>query len=82
MSLALEICRLAEEQVGEEALPHVTALGLEVGESAGVVVENLSFCLDALLTSPPFHAARAVIERGAGTALRLQWLEIDDLIPA
>lgn len=79
MSLALEVCRLAEEQVGGEGLARVTGLGLEVGDRSGVAVDNLAFCLEALLTSPPFRAAHAVIERSEGTALRLQWLEIDDI---
>lgn len=78
MSMALEVCRLAEEQVGRDALPRVTGLGLEVGSDTGLVVENLTFCLEVLLTSPPFRAARAVIERSPGSALRLDWLEIDD----
>ena len=31
MSVALEVCRIAEEQLGIEALPRVTGMGLEVG---------------------------------------------------
>lgn len=78
MSLALEVCRLAEKQVGIDALPRVSGLGLEVGDRSGVAVENLAFCLESLLAIPPFHAARAEIERTDGTALRLQWLELED----
>ena len=78
MSVALEVCRLAEEQVGLDALPLVCGLGLEVGERSGVAVENLAFCLESLLAIPPFRGARAQIERSAGADLRLQWLEIDD----
>ena len=81
MSVALEVCRLAEEEVGLAALPRVGGLGLEVGEHSGVAVENLVFCLETLLTNPPFRAARAVIERTEGAALRLQWLEIEDDTP-
>lgn len=78
MSVALEVCRLAEEQVGREGLPRVTAIGLDVGVASGLVIENLAFCLEVLLTSPPFADARAVIARTPGKALRLDWLEIDD----
>ena len=81
MSLALEVCRLAEEQVGLDALPRVCTLGLEVGQGSGVAVENLAFCLEALLTSPPFGEARAVIQRTEGAGVRLQWLEIEDVTP-
>lgn len=78
MSVALEVCRLAEEQVGIDTLPRVSGLGLEVGERSGIAVENLVFCLESLLAIPPFRGARAEIERSAGAALRLQWLEIED----
>jgi Zn finger protein HypA/HybF involved in hydrogenase expression len=78
MSVALEVCRLAEEQVGREALPRVTGVGLEVGDRSGVVADNLVFCLDTLLTNPPFHAARAVVQQTRGEALRLEWVELED----
>ena len=78
LSLAMEICRLAQEQVGPAAVASVTAVGLEVGREAGIEVGNLEFCLEALLSSPPFGAARPVIERTAGEDFRLAWLEIDD----
>jgi Zn finger protein HypA/HybF involved in hydrogenase expression len=78
MSVALEVCRLAEEQVGREALPRVTGVGLEVGDRSGIVADNLAFCLDTLLTNPPFHAARAVVQQTCGEALRLEWVELED----
>lgn len=78
MSVALEICRLAEEQVGRGALGSVVSLGLEIGDQSGLVVENLEFCLEALLDAPPFAGARPVIERRRGNILRLAYLEIDD----
>ena len=78
MSVALEICRLAEEQVGRAALGSVLSLGIEVGDESGLVVENLEFCLEALLDVPPFAGARPVIERRSGDVLRLAYLEIDD----
>ena len=78
MSVALEVCRLAEEQVGRDALPRVTRVGLEVGESSGIVGDILVFCLDTLLAQPPFRTARAVIRQISGAALRLDWLELED----
>lgn len=82
MSVALELCRLAEEQVGRDALPHVEAMGIVIGSESGLAIENLAFCLEVLLTNPPFHAARAAIERVPGDALRLDWLEIDEPVAA
>jgi Zn finger protein HypA/HybF involved in hydrogenase expression len=78
MSVALEVCRLAEEQVGRDALPRVTGVGLEVGDRSGIVADNLAFCLDTLLTQHPFRIARTVIRQTLGDALRLDWLELED----
>jgi Zn finger protein HypA/HybF involved in hydrogenase expression len=78
MSLALEICRLAEEQVGAEAVAEIVTVGVEVGDRAGVEPENLAFCLEAVLAEPPFRGARPVIERREGDVLRLVYVEVDD----
>ena len=78
MSIALEVCRLAEEQVGREALGSVLAVGVEVGDEAGVEPESLAFCLEAVLATPPFRGAKPVIERSKGNALRLSYLDVDD----
>jgi Zn finger protein HypA/HybF involved in hydrogenase expression len=78
MSLALEVCRLAEEQIGRDALPRVTEVGLEIGDRSGVVADNLAFCLDTLLTRHPFRTARSVIRKSRGEALRLDWIELED----
>jgi Zn finger protein HypA/HybF involved in hydrogenase expression len=78
MSLALEICRMAEERLGAEALPEVVEVGVIVGDEAGIVAENLEFCLVALLSAPPFAGARPVVERCPGQVLRLAYLEVDD----
>ena len=84
----LEAChnRLARDAVDgkkwAKALPHVEAMGVVVGSESGLVVENLAFCLEVLLTNPPFGAARAAIERVPGDALRLDWLEIDEPVAA
>jgi Zn finger protein HypA/HybF involved in hydrogenase expression len=78
MSVALEVCRLAEERLGREALGGVVAVGVEVGDDAGVEPESLAFCLEAVLATPPFRSARPVISRQPGDVLRLSYLEVDD----
>jgi Zn finger protein HypA/HybF involved in hydrogenase expression len=78
MSLALEICRIAEEQVGRETLPRVREVGLLVGADSGVEPENLEFCLQALLAHPPFEGARVVMSMDPGDDLRVTYLEVDD----
>lgn len=82
MSLAVEVGRLAAEQVDRSLLPRVRAVGVEVGDRAGVVVGALEFCLEAVLTEPPFEEARPVIERRSGDVLRLAWIEVEDEEPA
>jgi len=77
-SVALEICRIAEEQVGWDALPRVTEVAVEVGDDAGIEVGNLEFCLEALLSHPPFVDAKPMIFREAGDGLRVRYLDVDD----
>lgn len=78
LSLALEVCRIAEERVGSGALPGVRAIGVDVGEASGVEVANFTFCLETLLSAPPFDDARAVIRRCPGDVLRVSYLEVED----
>ncbi|MDP2479680.1 MAG: hydrogenase/urease maturation nickel metallochaperone HypA [Candidatus Palauibacterales bacterium] len=78
MSLALEICRITEEHVGTARLGDVRVVALEVGDDAGVERANLEFCLEALLGSPPFGAARPVIEPAPGDVFRVKYLEVED----
>jgi len=78
MSIALEVCSIAEDHVGLERLPSVVEVGLEVGYEAGVEFDSLEFCLEAVLTSPPFNDAKAVIHRVPGDVLRVSYLEVDD----
>ncbi len=78
MSVALEVCRMAEERLDGVLLGQLVSVGLEVGDDAGLEPENLSFCLEALLAQPPFAGAKPVIERVKGDVLRLSYLEVDD----
>jgi len=78
LSVALEVCRMAEERLGRDALPRVVAVGVEVGDDAGIEAGNLEFCLAALLGAPPFRGAIPRVTRQSGDALRLAYLEVDD----
>ncbi len=74
----MEICRLAEVSAGDAGPAAVRLVAVDVGDSAGVEPENLAFCLEALLSSPPFGAARPQLNRMPGDTLRVAWLEVDD----
>jgi Zn finger protein HypA/HybF involved in hydrogenase expression len=78
LSIAFEVCRMAEERLEPEDLPLLVTVGLEVGHDAGLEPGNLQFCLEALLSAPPFAGARPIITQLPGDALRLAYLEIDD----
>lgn len=77
MSIALEVCRLAGDRLGAGA-HKLVALGVTVGDQAGVEPENLAFCLEALLAEPPFRGASPRITREPGDALHLSYLEVVD----
>jgi len=78
MSIALEVCRIAEEQAGPAGPASVTTVALEVGDDAGVELSSLTFCLESLLAAPPFTGARPLINRLPGDTLRVSYLEVDD----
>jgi Zn finger protein HypA/HybF involved in hydrogenase expression len=78
LSLALEVCRLAEDILVRERGVAVNGVGVEVGSDSGIELENFRFCLDALLREPPFTGARADLRPVPGDALRLTYVEVDD----
>ena len=78
LSMALEICRIAEARVGPAQAGRLRTVGVEIGEQAGIEPDNLTFCLEALLGAPPFGAARPAVTRLPGDVLRVSYLEIDD----
>jgi Zn finger protein HypA/HybF involved in hydrogenase expression len=78
MSIALEVCRIAEARLAHEKLERLVGVGVVVGDDAGVEPANLQFCLDALLAQPPFRRATAKIERCVGDTLRVDYLEVDE----
>lgn len=82
LSLAMDVCRITEENVGREALPRVREVGLEVGDRSGVEVGTFAFCLESLLAAPPFRRAVPRIERTPGDDLRVTYVEIEDGDPS
>ena len=81
LSLALEVCRMAAARLPVDEPGRLVAVGVEVGEDAGIEVENFRFCLEALLQDAPFAGARPEILSGPGGDLRLAYLEVDDGSP-
>jgi Zn finger protein HypA/HybF involved in hydrogenase expression len=78
MAVALEICRIAEDQAGRAGAGRVVTVGVEVGDQSGVELSSLEFCLEELLRQPPFQRAKPVIARPPGDVLRVSYLEVDD----
>ena len=81
MSIAMEVCRIAEDQVGLAMMARVREIGVVVGTRSGVEPESLRFCLEALLDRPPFRGARPALELTAGDDLRVAYLDVDDADP-
>ena len=78
MSIAMEVCRIAEEHAGHEKLPNVLTVGLDVGTDAGVEIGSLEFCLEVLLSEAPFGKAKPKIATVTGNVLRVTFLEVED----
>lgn len=78
MSLALEVCRMAEERLTPDQLAQLVTVAVEVGDDTGLEPSNFEFCLEALLQQLPFRGARPLIRHLPGDVLRLAWLELDD----
>jgi Zn finger protein HypA/HybF involved in hydrogenase expression len=81
MSIAMEVCRIAEDQVGMDALSQVREIGVVVGRHSGVEPDSLRFCLEALLEIEPFRGAHPALELTSGDDLRVSYLEMDDDCP-
>ncbi|MBW7932523.1 MAG: hypothetical protein H3C62_02690 [Gemmatimonadaceae bacterium] len=77
LSLAVEIGRLAEARLGA-SVPRCVAVGVDVGVDSGVEPSALAFCLEAVLSDPPWTGARPVLNRADGDVLQVAWLEIED----
>ena len=78
LSIAFDICRITEEHVGPADLGRVLEVGVEVGANAGIEIDSLEFCLEALLGAAPFGRAVPRIERLDGDELRVTYVEVED----
>ena len=78
LSVAMEICHLAERHAGAGGAGAVRVVAVDMGDAAGLEPANLAFCLETLLASPPFGKARPLLQRVPGHDLRVAWLEVDD----
>lgn len=80
MSIAIEVCRIAEQEAAAAGpgAQSVVAVGVDVGDNAGVELSSLTFCLECLLAEPPFAGAKPVIRRSHGDVLRVSYVEVDD----
>lgn len=70
MSLALEIGEICERELARAAGDRLLEVGVEVGAFAGVEVETLRFCLDAVL-GERFEGARCEITLEPASAVCL-----------
>lgn len=78
LSLALEVCRLAEQVLEREQGVAVRGIGVAVGPEAGIELASFRFCLESLLLEPPFSGARAELVPASGDTLQLSYVEVDD----
>ena len=78
LSIAYDICRITQEHVGADGLGRVLEVGVEVGARAGVEIDTLEFCLEALLGAPPFGRGVPRVERLDGDELRVTYVEVED----
>ena len=78
LSIAYDICRITEEHVGADDLGLVLEVGVEVGARAGIEIDTLEFCLQALLAVPPFGRGVPKVTRLDGDELRVTYVEVED----
>ena len=78
LSIALEVCRIAEYQVDPGEASLIREVGVEVGDAAGVEPDQPGFWLETLLAEPPFGKAVPVLRRLSGDVLSVTYLEMDD----
>lgn len=86
LSLANAVCDIVEREVrrgrSADALALVTRVVVDVGHDANVEPANLQFCLDALLSTPPFARGYAQLDFVSGDDLRVNWFELDEATDA
>lgn len=77
LSVAIEVCRIAEERLGTARAHRLRLVALDVGADAGLEPSNLEFCLETLLRQPPFGHARLQLTPVAGDDVRIDYLEVE-----
>lgn len=77
LSLALEIGRLSEERLGASVARCIT-VGVDVGADSGVEPSALEFCLEVVLSQPPWTGAKPAITRPDGDVFQVTYFEVDD----
>jgi hypothetical protein len=78
LSVAVEVCRMAEARLAPEDLPRLRTVELIVGDQSGRAPQNQPFIIEALLGAPPFGRAAPAITHAAGRDLALARLLVDD----
>lgn len=78
LSVAVEVCRMAEERLRPEERVRLRTVEIILGEDAGLEPDNLRFCLEALLGAPPFGRAAPAITLIPGRDLALARMLVDD----
>ena len=66
MSLAEGVLQIAEDAARQQGFARVRAIRLEIGEMAGVEIEALRFCFDAVVRETIADGARLEIVATAG----------------
>ena len=82
MSVALEVCDIAQRAIGDRSPRSIREVVVVVGEESGLEPDNLSFCLTAVLGAPPFAGARAVLRRVAGDILTVAHVDVEEPCPS
>ena len=62
MSIALNIIRIAEEELRKSEREKITAISLSIGKLSGIVIESLKFALEASGALSRLSGARITIE--------------------
>ena len=75
MSLAEGVMRIVEDAVAGSGCTQVKEIRLEIGALAGVEVEALRFCMDAVLRGGPAEGATVVYEQTPGFGWCMQCAE-------
>lgn len=76
MSLAEGVLQLIEDSSKKEHFSRVKTVWLEIGELAGVEVEAMRFCFDAVVRDSIAHEAKLVVIETPGQAWCLHCAEV------